>query len=654
LISPPQSLKAQVVIAIALLTGLFAASAFYSMHVIDQQHSDDTLLQLATRLQYGQQQLAVQAMRYRDNAPRDYPSYYRDLRLYFVDLQRTRAELDEIIGAFEHDHFGRRLVGEDMAMQPHLPPASRAIVAQLAGVWRNFTLGLDERIGDDTAAPRLEWAAEWISERGHELEQEITRLLDTLQAEVARRAALANRVNRLLLALALLVALGTGLWFYWRVIDPLATAVKGFRVVANGDFAHQVPVSNDDEIGALATTFNQLSARLDALRRLLTRLEQGGDLAATLRTLSETLPNLLPVDWIAVLMVTADGRIQLQQAFSDGSPDPLGQLSFENEGTLLAECIDTHQPLHIADVAATSGLSERFVFLRQLLALGRRDALFLPVNASGGIKGVAVFASRYPNSYQTEHLELLRNIGVLLGVSLGRTIQLAESKRLATIGQFASGIVHEIRNPLATISLALEHLRGLDTLPPGTGRRVTLASEEVARLERLLSDILLYAKPLALTREPHAVGVLLHEVLDAEPTARARVDLLLDDCPAVSFDRDRLRQVLINLLRNALQAAPDDEKVSIACRMVAADALEIRIHNGGEPISERLLPRLFEPFVTSRQDGTGLGLAISARIIAAHGGNLSIDSTREAGTTVTVRLPHQGGARSAAQAAEAD
>ena len=633
------TLKAQISLAIGLLTLLFAGSTMYSLHVIDQQHSDDTLVQLAGRLQFNQQQLAVQAMRYQENAPRDYPSYYRDLRLYFEDLKTARAELTHVIDAFARNRVDRSVTGESMAMTPDLPPHSLAIARELAQAWSAFLAQLDERTGPDPTEPRLEWAAKWIVENHAPLGEIAGRLSTTLADDVAARAARANLVNRLLLAAALIVAVGIFAWFYLRVLSPLGVAVEGFRLVANGDFAHKVPVIHNNEIGWLADSFNRLSERMDSLRKLLTRLEQGADLESMLRTLSESLPSFIPVDWIGVLVFGPDGRIHLEKAFSDGKPDNIGELSFEPERTLLEECINSREPLHIPDVRDMAALSDAYVFLRRLAQLGRRDAIFLPIGSAPNLHGVAVFANRYPNSYRSEHLALLRNLGVLLGVSLGRTIQLVENSRLATIGQFASGIAHEIRNPLATISLALEHLRGLDDLPDSAKKRADLGADEVARLERLLADILLYAKPLSLKRSPQDIADLVAETVKAEMQTPESLEITSTPCPPVSVDRDRLRQVLINLLHNAQQASPPGNAVKINCRPIGNEWAEVVIANGGEAIPEKTLQRVFEPFFTSKPGGTGLGLPIVQRIVSAHGGKIELKSDAQTGTMAILRLP---------------
>jgi len=650
------SLKLQISLAIALLTALFASSTLYSLHVIDQQHSDSILLQLAGRLQFYEQHFTLQAMRYRENAPRNYASYDRDLRLYFEDLKKTRGELAQIITAFAENHFDRSLTGEPMAMKPHLPRQSQAVARRLAAAWEKFSERLDEHIGPDPQEPRLEWAAEWIGQQDAILEQISDTLLTTLQGDVAARAAKANLVNRLLLAAALIVSIGIAIWFYRRVLTPLAVAVEGFNQVANGDFSYRVPIDRENEIGWLVSSFNRLSDRMDTLRQLLTRLEQGADLEGTLRVLAETLPSLIPVDWIGVLVIGTDGRIHLQKAFSDGKPDPIGQLSFEPDKTLLEECIRNRAPLHISDVKEIAALSESYVFLRRLSELGRRDAVFLPIGNGQAVQGVAVFASRYPGNFRSEHLALLRNLGVLVGISLGRTIQLVENTRLANIGQFASGIVHEIRNPLATISLALEHIRGLEPLPPGAGKRVELASAEVARLERLLADILLYAKPLTLDRQPQDLVELLAETIATGTEDQEGIEIRSAPCPLVPADRDRIRQVLINLVRNAQQASPVGSPVRIRCRPSGAGWVEVEIANQGQVIPQKMLERVFEPFYTSKNRGTGLGLPIVQRIVDAHGGEIELVSDEENGTRAILRLPTAAGAGAAEknQAAEAD
>lgn len=117
------------------------------------------------------------------------------------------------------------------------------------------------------------------------------------------------------------------------------------------------------------------------------------------------------------------------------------------------------------------------------------------------------------------------------------------------------------------------------------------------------------------------------------------IEITSTPCPPVSVDRDRLRQVLINLLHNAQQASPPGIAVKINCRPIGNEWAEVVIANGGEAIPEKTLQRVFEPFFTSKPGGTGLGLPIVQRIVSAHGGKIELKSDAQTGTMAILRLP---------------
>ena len=483
------SLKLQITLAIALLTLLFAGSTLYSLHVIDRQHSDNALVQLARQLQFNQQHLNVQAMRYQENAPRNYPAYHRDLRLYFEDMKKTRDELTKTIEAFARGRFDQSLTGEPMTAPARLPRQSQLAARELAAAWQSFLVQLDERIGPDPKAPRLEWAAQWIVENLPPLQAIAEKLQANLEHDVKSRAARAKLVSRLLLLAALLVAIGIAAWFHHRVLRPLSRAVEGFKQVASGDLAYRVPITHNNEIGALADSFNRLSERMGAVRKLLTGLEQGTDLDGTLRILSETLPPLMPVDWIGVLVLEGDGKIHLEKAYSDGRPDDVGELSFAPDQSLLEECIRNREPLHIADVREMAALSDTYLFLKRLVELGRRDAVFLPIENVAGLHGVAVFASRFPGNFRSEHLALLHNLGSLVGVSLGRTIKAPRYGRRAGDNASRAHLAQQVEEQLTTLGDALRHLKQLPGLPSELDRELQAANQAHARLAQLSAEV---------------------------------------------------------------------------------------------------------------------------------------------------------------------
>ncbi|MGV0027664.1 ATP-binding protein [Phormidesmis priestleyi] len=220
--------------------------------------------------------------------------------------------------------------------------------------------------------------------------------------------------------------------------------------------------------------------------------------------------------------------------------------------------------------------------------------------------------------------------------------RLIERERLAAIGQFAATIVHEVRNPLTTIEMGLKYAQ--TTLPAASAQeRLELSLSESYRLKHLLNEILLYAKPQVTQLSRLKLGELLEELLlqmREMPEAIERQIKLTNALPGVEVlgDLDKLKQVFINLFRNALEAiAPGDLVSCEIVRGASSKQVCIQIHNGGDPIPPEILPKLSEPFCSTKPTGTGLGLAIVKSIVVAHCGELTITSTTE-GTTVSVQL----------------
>lgn len=214
--------------------------------------------------------------------------------------------------------------------------------------------------------------------------------------------------------------------------------------------------------------------------------------------------------------------------------------------------------------------------------------------------------------------------------------------RLAEIGELAAMIVHEVRNPLTTILMGLNSFKRMD-LPERAQMRLAFALEESERLQRLLNEILLYARQQQLDTAALDLCELAADMLPAlrsMPAAENCAIEMITNCAAISIkgDKDKLKQVFINLVSNACEAAPAGETVT--WRMSQNNGLvNVEVHNGGEPIPPEVLPKLTQPFFTTKSSGNGLGLAITRRIVEAHKGELTIQSAANVGTTVTIMLP---------------
>ncbi len=635
-----QTLKFQIALSLLALVLLFSFFSVHTLQILQEQREQAVLLRLAGELQATAEHMAWQAMNYAHAKPPNAAGYERDLKLYFKDLTDSSERFDALCMAFSNGDFQGYLAMHE-PMGPMLGKRTRQAAKALEQFWNGFLQQLKNILGDQNM-PQLTQAANFILKQKPELTKRIDHLLQALDEDLKQRTTRTALVVRISFTVALLIAAGILLWFYLRVLRPLDATVEGFHKVANGNFAYRLPIHGNNELALLAATFNQTVERLDTLFQLTTRLQEGSDLDETLAFVSHALPRLLPLDWVGALFVSDDGMIQLEGAYSDGQPERLGLLRFPLDNTLLKQCLESGRPLHIPDVQEVAILNSSYRFLKVLAERQRRDAIFLPVTTQGALPGVLVFATRQANAYRRDHLELLANLTTVITLSFGRTLKLAEHARLAAIGQFVTGIAHEIRTPLATVGMALDYF-GEHLQTSGEKKRLELAQHEMERIKRLLEEVLLYARPLKLKLEKVALRPLLRDARDSLlPEAEEKsVKIQLEQKEEIELtaDPDRLLQILLNLLKNAIQAAPGGSTVTLAVDLDNQKTPRIQVCNPGEPIPPEQLKRVFEPFYTTRAEGTGLGLAIVRRLAQAHGGGIEVVSNDQQGTCFTLRLP---------------
>ncbi len=215
---------------------------------------------------------------------------------------------------------------------------------------------------------------------------------------------------------------------------------------------------------------------------------------------------------------------------------------------------------------------------------------------------------------------------------------------LAEVGELAAMIVHELRNPLTTVLMGLNSIKQID-LPDSVQERLMLSLDEAERIRNLLQEILLYAKPQALQQTEIELNQFIAELLGTIRTMplpmRRQIECALAPSPTqIIGDRNKLKQVFINLIDNACEAVKEGEVIHWQVEPdLLTGQVSIRVQNGGAPVPADVLPKLTKPFYTTKPAGTGLGLAIVKRIVDAHGGKLAIASSPETGTTVCVQLP---------------
>lgn len=224
----------------------------------------------------------------------------------------------------------------------------------------------------------------------------------------------------------------------------------------------------------------------------------------------------------------------------------------------------------------------------------------------------------------------------------------AQRERLSSLGRLSAVIAHEIRNPLMIIKTTLRTLRREGAGRTGVESAIADIDGEVTRLNRLVSEVLDFARPLAFELGPVDVNALCAEAVKAVWTAAAGPVVRLDLSPAkpaLETDRERLRLALVNVLTNARQAVeaatdpPAGAVVTLRTQITPSGRVLIDVRDTGAGIPADVLPRIFDPFFTTRTSGTGLGLALTRNIIEGLGGSITVNSARGAGTEVLIELP---------------
>jgi len=283
--------------------------------------------------------------------------------------------------------------------------------------------------------------------------------------------------------------------------------------------------------------------------------------------------------------------------------------------------------------------------------------IFIPIIGKAGLTGILNIGEKLSEDpYTREDLELFSVLSNHASIAIENAKLLEKEKemqkeldraeRLSALGRFASGIVHEIRNPLVSIKAFFQMFKDKSESEEDKNALSEIAFQEIIRVESLLENMLNFARSPSPRRLYEDIAELLNETVSlVKPEASMRkIKIIInkedEKLPRILIDAKQLKQVFLNLIYNAMQAMPDGGRLDVEiAQNNSENNLILKFNDNGVGIGREEIEKIFDPFYSTKPGGTGLGLAVSCSIIKNHGGEINVSSEPGKGTTFEIRLP---------------
>jgi len=463
---------------------------------------------------------------------------------------------------------------------------------------------------------------------------ELSRLADAVQSaysnygdmSAARRPLKINFMLTLTLVLliTMLAAVYGAVWSAQRLTRPVKDLIAGTRAVGKGDFGTRLPLPSRDEMGFLVHSFNDMTKRLRRSR------EEAALSRQAVERERERLAVILSRLSSGVLVV--DAQLQLRSANHAA-------------GVILGSDLAARVGQGLAEGAATNSLLADFIeALRGRLSSGEREwREQLPLKSETEARVLLWACTPLPDDGDETGLVIV----------FDDVTALLDAQRSAAWGEVARRLAHEIKNPLTPIQLSAEQLRrqllrGLDTEHARILERAThTIVQQVDAIKQMVDAFSEYARSPEVQLARFSLNQLAAEMVELYRLQDPGIDITVELDPQlgeIEADRGRVRQILANLLSNAIEALAGVTGAAIGVRtrwLLAGQSAqaEITVSDNGPGFREDILSRAFDPYVTSKARGTGLGLAIVRRIVEEHGGRISAENLVTGGARVRVLLP---------------